>query len=154
MQIVHAHLPSSRPFPRPAVKLPKPLLYFIKHCGIICRGVAMGDELLNAIIQLENRIQQQLQDEQARADRWLAVVVDEQQLRISQTRKKLQAAEQRAVEQARSRAEKQAATMLQNEMEYCSRLEEINRDVLVEVLGRRLADILPGQSDDHQNGQS
>jgi len=114
----------------------------------------MADVLLNAIIQLENRIQQQLQMERTRADQWLAGVRNEQQQRLSLARQGYAEAEQRALDQARAQGERQADELLAREMEYCTRLEEISDEVLLEVIDRQLADILPEQVDDHQNGKS
>ena len=44
----------------------------------------MADRLLDAVIRLENQIQQQLQQEQVRADTWLAGVRAEQQTELQQ----------------------------------------------------------------------
>lgn len=109
----------------------------------------MGDELLNAIIQLENRIQHQLQKEQARADRWLAGIRSEQQDRISRARQEFAAAERQALAQARRQGELEAADLHAREKEDCNRLEEISDEALWEVLRRQLVNVYPETPDGH-----
>jgi hypothetical protein len=113
----------------------------------------MGDELLNAILQLENRIQQQSLREQQRADRWLAGVRAEQQLRLEQARREFAAAEGQALEQGRRQGEERAAQLLAAEREYCARLEDLSEAALQALLDRQLSKILPGHVDDHQDGE-
>ncbi len=114
----------------------------------------MADQILDAIIQLENQIEQQLQTEEAKAETWLAGVRREQETAFERVQQELREENQHSIEQAASQAELQAETRLKNEMEYCRRLEEISQYELLEVLRRQLVKILPRQVDDHQNGQS
>lgn len=112
----------------------------------------MADEILNAIIQLENQIEQQLQAEQVRAAAWLAEVRREQEAEIDQVRQELQETSQQRLAEAEQKAERQAEDVLQHEMEYCRRLEEFSDQELLEVLRRQLVRLLPRRVDDHQNG--
>ncbi len=117
-------------------------------------GIAVADELLSAVIRLENRIQQQLQQEQARADTWLAGVRAEQEEHASQIRQELADEDERILAAAGQQDEQEAEALVACEKQYCRRLEQISDQVLLEVLRRQLLRILPGQVDDHQDVQS
>jgi vacuolar-type H+-ATPase subunit H len=114
----------------------------------------MADQILNAIIQLEAQIEQQLRIEQTKADAWLERVRCEQVTVLSQVRKELVEKNQQLLRQAEQQADRQATVLLEHEMKYCRRLEEIPDQTLLEVLRRQLVKILPRQVDDHQNGKN
>ncbi len=109
----------------------------------------MSDQLLDAVIRLENQIQQQLQLEQERAEGWLDKVRQEQQHLLVQAEEQTGLEREKDLAEARQRAEQQAAALIAAEMEYCSRLEEFSDQELVEVLRHQLVSrLLPetGQS--------
>ena len=114
----------------------------------------MADELLSAVIRLENQIQQQLQQEQTRADVWLAGVRTELEQQNGETLLELSA----GIEQIRAAATqsaKQAAGALEaTEKRYCGNLGKISDQTLEEILRRQLVSLLPGQTDDHQDVKS
>lgn len=114
----------------------------------------MADELLNAVIQLEAEIQQQLEIERSRAAAWLAGVRAELEERQKRAAEKRETVSRQALEEARKRAEEQQAALIAEEMHYCRSLEEIADETLAEVLRRELGKVLPGQSDDHRDGES
>jgi vacuolar-type H+-ATPase subunit H len=114
----------------------------------------MADQILNAVIQLENQLERQLQYEQDRADAWLTNVRHELEREVSQGQAKLAAKHQRVIAKSKKRSERQAEQLLAREMAYCKRLEEISEETLLEVLRRQLVKILPRQVDDHQDGQN
>ncbi|HEY5674454.1 MAG TPA: hypothetical protein VIR78_12160 [Malonomonas sp.] len=98
----------------------------------------MADRLLDAVIRLENQIQQQLQQEQARADAWLAGVRAEQQTELQQVEQQQAAENDRLMAAARQQASDRAAELVAAEMQYCTRLEELSDETLLQVLNRQL----------------
>jgi len=114
----------------------------------------MADQILNAIIQLEAQIEQQLRLEQTKAVAWLEGVRCEQVTVFSQVRNELVEQKQQLLREAEQQADRQAAALLEHEMKYCHRLEEISDQRLLEVLRRQLVKILPRQVDDHQDGKN
>lgn len=114
----------------------------------------MADQILNAVIQLEAQIEQQLQSEHDRADAWLEGVRQEQQERLNLTRQEVSVKLAQCLADAAKQADEQAEIRLQREMDYCRRLEGFSDLELSEVLHRQLVKILPRQVDDHQNGKS
>ena len=98
----------------------------------------MADRLLDAVIRLENQIQQQLQQEQARADAWLAGVRAEQQDELQQVEQQLAVESDQLMAAARQQAKERAATLVAAEIQYCSRLEELSDEILLQVLNWQL----------------
>ena len=114
----------------------------------------MADELLSAVIRLENQIQQQLRQEQLRADTWLAGVRKDLEEETRQVLQEL-ATENEQIQTATEQRSKLVAAKLESEEKhYGNKLEKISDQVLLEVLGRQLMRLLPGQIDDHQNVKS
>ena len=113
----------------------------------------MGDELLDAVFALESRIQLELQLEQERAERWLEMVGNEQRDLLEEAQRNSAVRERQTLEAARIEAEEEAAAQQEKELQYCRCLTAIDDTSLLEVLRRHLKGILPGQADDHQNGQ-
>ena len=114
----------------------------------------MADELLNAVIQLESQIQQQLDSERSRAASWLAGVRDELEKQDRRAAEERETGYQQALQDAKRQAEEQQNRLLAVELDYCRNLNEINDETLLEVLTRTLVKLLPEPSDDHQNGES
>jgi vacuolar-type H+-ATPase subunit H len=114
----------------------------------------MSDELLNAVIRLENQIQQQLQQEQARADTWLAGVRNEQEECGRRALQELEQENAQILAADGQSAEHEAGRLVEIEECYSRRLEKISDQVLSEVLGRQLTRLLPGAIDDHKDVQS
>ena len=114
----------------------------------------MADKLLNDVIQLENRIQEQLRDEQCRADAWLERVRTEQGELARRAGRQLAEQNRQVLAGAKRRAEQQAAQLEAREQECCRRLERLDDELLKEVLRRQVNRILPGRVDDHQDVQS
>ncbi len=114
----------------------------------------MADELLNAVVRLEAEIQQQLEQEQARAAAWLAGVRKELAEENAQAVEKDGAAARHALQAAEDEAKQLASALVAAEMRYCQSLEEIDDEMLLEVLGQELLKVLPEQRDDHQDGES
>ena len=114
----------------------------------------MADQILDAIIQLESQIDQQLQTEQKRADDWLAGVRRELELEAERCRQERLERNRQLLETAKELAEQKIAVILAAETDYCRRLEGLSEQSLLEVLERQLIRILPRQTDDHQNGQN
>ncbi len=114
----------------------------------------MADELLNAVIQLETQIQQQLENERSRAANWLAGVRGELEEQNNRAAEERETAYQQALQDAERQAAEQQNRLLADEMDYCRSLEEIDDETLLEVLQRELVKLLPEPSDDHQNGES
>ena len=113
----------------------------------------MADELLNAVIRLEAQIQQQVESEQQRADRWLAQVRQELEKNQQEAQQKRDTAYAQALEEAKKRAEEQGQRLLAEQRQYRRALEEIADDRLLEVLRPELSKLLPESGDDHQDGQ-
>ena len=113
----------------------------------------MADELLNAVIRLENQIQHHLQQEQARADAWLAGVRAEQEALETQARQDLAAENERLLAEATEDTKQRSAALVSGETLYCKRLEKIGDQELLEVLRQQLHRILPERADDHQDVQ-
>ena len=114
----------------------------------------MADELLSAVIRLENEIQQQLQQEQAQADTWLARVRAEQDGRISRALEELTAEDEQALAAAKQSAKQEAEALITDEKRSCNHLEAISDRELLDVLRRQIVKILPRQIDDHQDVES
>lgn len=98
----------------------------------------MADRLLEAVIQLENQIQQQLQHEQTMATVWLEQVRAEQDAELQRADRDLAAENELAITAARQCAEAEADALIAHEIDYCTRLEEISDEILLEVLRRQL----------------
>jgi vacuolar-type H+-ATPase subunit H len=98
----------------------------------------MADRLLDAVIRLENQIQQQLRQEQLKADAWLAGVRTEQVAELQQLEQQLAAENDQLLQAANQQAKDRAATLVADEMQYCTCLEEISDEVLLQVLTRQL----------------
>lgn len=98
----------------------------------------MADRLLDAVIQLENQIQQQLQQEQARAEIWLAGVRAEQAAELQQVEQQLAAEHERLMAAAVQQARSQAETLVAAERQYVQRLAALSDDILLQVLERQL----------------
>lgn len=98
----------------------------------------MADQLLNAVIRLENQIQRQLQQETIRAEAWLAGVRAELQRRLEQAEQEFAAQHDQALKKARENAAEVADALVADEMFCCSRLEELSDADLLEVLERQL----------------
>ena len=111
----------------------------------------MADEVLSAVIRLEKQIQTELQQEQARADDWLAKVRAEQTELASQVEAQLAAEESRELAALRENAEQQAEALIEAERGYCRRLADLGDATLLQLLNRQLSKILPGEVDDHQD---
>jgi len=114
----------------------------------------MADQILNAIIQLESQIEQQLQEEQRRADACLERLRCELEADASQLREQIRKTNQRLLAEAESAAENDYDDILDAEKAYCHRLEGLSEEALEEVLRRQLTKLLPRPVDDHQNGES
>ena len=98
----------------------------------------MADKLLDAVIRLENQIQQQLQQEQARAAAWLDGALGEQAADRQQAEQEQSAENDRLISAAKRQAEAAAEALIADEMHYCSSLEALSDDILLEVLKRQL----------------
>ena len=98
----------------------------------------MADKLLDAVIRLENQIQQQLQLEQTRAAAWLDGVRGEQEADRQAAEQALSAENERLIGAAKRQAEAAAAALIADEMHYCNSIEELSDDILLEVLKRQL----------------
>ena len=98
----------------------------------------MADHLLDAVIRLENSIQQQLLLEQQRADAWLNGVRAEQGAALQCLEQQLTVESDRVMSAARQQIETEADALVAHEIAYCARLEEISDQVLLEVLRRQL----------------
>jgi hypothetical protein len=113
----------------------------------------MADELLNAIIQLEGDIQQQLEMERRRAEAWL----DSQLAELEETRARALAeqemADQDTLRAAERRADERVAQLQAATREYCLQLEKTADEQLRNVLREKLPQVLPEGDDDHRNGQ-
>ena len=98
----------------------------------------MADRLLDAVIRLENQIQQQLQQEQLRADLWLAGVRAEQDAELQQLEQQLAAENDQLLQTADQQAKASAAALVDDEMQYCTRLKMLSDETLLQVLNRQL----------------
>ncbi len=114
----------------------------------------MTDHLLSAVIRLENRIQQQLQQEQARADAWLVMVRAELEQQTHATLQALADEDDQNRASAALSAQQAAAALEAQEKYYCAQLEKLSDQTVAEILRRQLVKLLPGQTDDHRDVQS
>lgn len=114
----------------------------------------MADELLSAVIRLENEIEDQLQQEQDRADAWLARVRTEQENTDRHNLQKLTDENGQIEAAAEQRANEAVVALESSEKNYCNELEQMSDQILLEILRRQLARLLPGQNDDHQDVQN
>lgn len=112
----------------------------------------MSDQILQAVILLETEIEQQLQQEQQKADAWLAVARQGVLQEFAQSRAELAEKKRRELQQAERQLELQAEMLLQEEQKYARRLKDLDEQRLLEMLRRHIRSILPGQSNDHQDG--
>lgn len=114
----------------------------------------MDDELLSAVIRLEDTILQELETERSRAEDWLEQVRNEQEGLLHRAEQELAELQRRALAEARQRAEEQAKRIEARMAGQCRCLEAIGDDALREMLQRQLVKIMPDQGDDHQDVQS
>jgi len=114
----------------------------------------VADHILNAIIGLENEIEQQLQQEQRKADAWLDAVRQELVRDAETFRQDLQQQTAQLLERAAEQTKQKTGERVDIEIAYCHRLEDLTDQQLLEVVRRQLTRILPGHVDDHQNGQN
>ena len=98
----------------------------------------MADKLLDSVIRLENQIQQQLQQEQARAAAWLDGVRGAQAADRQHAEQELSAENDRLISAAKGQAAAAAEALIADEVNYWTSLEELSDDILLEVLNRQL----------------
>ncbi|WP_303720528.1 hypothetical protein [Malonomonas rubra] len=114
----------------------------------------MADQILNAIIQLENRIEQQLRLEQEKATAWLAGVRGELEANAKRDRQWIADRKRQLMREAEQQIDSSCTRLLDAEMSYCRRLKELSEETLLEVLRRQLERIIPRPVDDHQDGKN
>ena len=114
----------------------------------------MADQILNAIIQLENRIEQQLREEQEKASVWLAGVRCDLEAEAKREQQRITDRKQQLLQEAEQQIKRNCVCLLEAEKAYCRRLEELSDETLLEVLRRQLERIIPRPVDDHQNGEN
>jgi hypothetical protein len=114
----------------------------------------MTDGLLDNIIELEKRIQAEVTAEKALAEEWQV-----RELSALQS----EGADTRAIEEARCRGllakqeeqlKGEGTALVEAASVWCQRLLALNDEVLLDILKRHLAEILPGGDYDHPHGQS
>lgn len=98
----------------------------------------MADRLLDAVIRLENKLQQQLQQEQSRADLWLSGVRADQTAELQELERQLAEENERLMQAAAQQAKTHAEILVAAEMQYCDRLKELDDEILLQVLNRQL----------------
>jgi len=113
----------------------------------------MSDGLLESIIQLEARLQQQLTQERQRCAQWQEREQAMLQQQQEQQQRALEDNYQKSLTGHKAELLREGEELEQEAKEWCRRLSGLDDQVLKQVLMRRLSAILPGGEHDHPHGE-
>jgi hypothetical protein len=114
----------------------------------------MTDGLLDSIIELENEIQAEVSAEQIRAGEWQARELAGLQDDCAKARVDEDLRCRELLADKHVKLKEEGASLEAVAGAWCQRLSKLNDEMLLDVLKRHLAVILPGGDYDHPHGQS
>jgi len=114
----------------------------------------MEKDVLATVIEIEKEIEERLQIEKLKSDKWLNSEKREIEVEMTAMVRELEESLQEAVSIARENAEKQASTILNESAKQSRLLSEIGEEILQRIITEHLRKILPGSGHDSQDVQS
>lgn len=114
----------------------------------------MEKGVLATIIEIEKEIEERLQKEKLKVDKWLNSAKRELEVEMTAMVRELEDSLQEAVSIARENAEKQSSTILNEAAKQSRLLSEIGEEILQRIITEHLRRILPGSEHDSQDVQS
>lgn len=114
----------------------------------------MTDGLLDNIIELEKDIQAEVSAEQIRAEEWQARELAGLQDDCAKAKANEEVRRRELLADKNVKLREESASLEAVACAWCQRLSKLNDEMLLDVLKRHLAVILPGGDYDHPHGQS
>jgi vacuolar-type H+-ATPase subunit H len=113
----------------------------------------MEKDVLSTIIEIEKEIEERLQKEKLKVDKWLNSAKNEIEVERTAMVRELEDSLREAVFIARDNAGKQASTILNEATKQSRVLSEIGEGILQRIIMKHLRRILPGSDHDSQDVQ-
>jgi hypothetical protein len=114
--------------------------------GSALRRVRMEKDILAAIVEVENEIQEQLVAEERSAGAMLCDLGQKLADEAGQEERRLKESVQQAVTEARAEAEERAAAMVRDAKIRAEQLAGLDEETLERCIMRHLVRILPGEN--------